>query len=476
MHLLSSALLSAATLTTAISAQLPSYMTTYSQPEASASGSGGTALSTLRPNEIHTLEFNSACMLSAEKWLPRTCTQVMAGDEDADGLFFHPNVLDRIDALVSIASWASPTGGDTQRSIYFSPNAAMGTAISGGPGLRPGDVGRIVKIGGAEGQIQYFLRQEQVNQALGLPPSYPINIDAIAFQPNYGVFFSIDTDVLAVTACGPTLIRDGDVLCLPPGFTSYAPNLTIASTAPSSALVAYSEAQMDMMTANALVADRFGACVTTVGDTKSLEIDLAGPSTVVSPCPGISLLVPNLVYSCEHMTGASLLETSGGGSIHNTPCGPAGAPCGAMTMGPQLGIRPASLTVGAASFVNALASSRGCRHVLEPQQHVMPVFPLGAPLGANMIDYHNPFTVSLILIEIVSPTVPSSVPAMPFSPSCFPDLYAPGITSWMPVTSGYGSFPMVAIPPGWMGKVLYQGVGFGAGTLELSTPAVIDVI
>ena len=301
MHPLSSALLSAATLTTAISAQLPSYMTTYSQPEASASGSGGTALSTLRPNEIHTLEFNSACMLSAEKWLPRTCTQVMAGDEDADGLFFHPNVLDRIDALVSIASWASPTGGDTQRSIYFSPNAAMGTAISGGPGLRPGDVGRIVKIGGAEGQVQYFLRQEQVNQALGLPPSYPINIDAIAFQPNYGVFFSIDTDVLAVTACGPTLIRDGDVLCLPPGFTSYAPNLTIASTAPSSALVAYSEAQMDMMTANALVADRFGACVTTVGDIKSLEIDLAGPSTVVSPCPGISLLVPNLVYSCEHM-------------------------------------------------------------------------------------------------------------------------------------------------------------------------------
>ena len=145
-------------------------------------------------------------------------------------------------------------------------------------------------------------------------------------------------------------------------------------------------------------------------------------------------------------------------------------------MGPQMGVRPASVAVGAASFVNALASSRGCRHVLEPQQHIMPVFPLGAPAGANMIDYHNPFVLSLILIELVPPTVPSSVPAFPFSPTCFPDLYAPTVTPWTSVTAGYGSFPMIGIPPGWMGKVLYQGVGFGAGTFELSTPAVIDVM
>ena len=80
------------------------------------------------------------------------------------------------------------------------------------------------------------------------------------------------------------------------------------------------------------------------------------------------------------------------------------------------------------------------------------VFPLGAPLVANMIDYNNPFVLSLILIEIVPPTVPNSVPAFPFSLSCFPDLYTPTITPWLPVGPDFGSFPMVGIPPAWSGK------------------------
>ncbi len=72
--------------------------------------------------------------------------------------------------------------------------------------------------------------------------------------------------------------------------------------------------------------------------------------------------------------------------------------------------------------------------------------------------------------------LPNSVPAFPFSLSCFPDLYTPTIPPWLPVGPGFGSFPMVGIPPAWSGKVLYQGVGFGPGTFELSTPTVIDVL
>lgn len=475
MNKLTLTLLSTAALSTTAFAQIPGYMTTFSQPENSTSGSGGTVLRNLLPNEITVVEFNSACMASAEKWLPRTCTHTMAGDENADGNFFNPGILGGIDALVSVANWTSPIGGDTQRSIYYSPEVAMGTNISGGPGLRPGDIGRINRVGFVDGQVEYFITQEQLNLALGLPSFYAINIDAACFQPNFGLFFSVDADVPAMTVCGPTLIRDGDVLCLPGGSMGYSGSLTIATTTPNSVVRVYTENQMSIMTTNAMVADRFGGCVTNVIDIESLEMDLVGPTTTITPCPGMILLVPNLVYSCEAGTGASLLETAGGGMIHNTPCGPAGTSCvtGNPTMGPQMGVRPLSLTVGVPSYINALCASRGCRHVLEPQN---PVVSGPAPMGATMIDYYSPFVLGLVVVELVPPTVPGSLPAFPFSPTCFPDLYAPSIIPWVTVGPGYGSFPMLGIPALFTGKVLFQNIGFGAGVFELSTPAVIDIV
>jgi hypothetical protein len=40
---------------------------------------------------------------------------------------------------------------------------------------------------------------------------------------------------------------------------------------------------------------------------------------------------------------------------------------------------------------------------------------------------------------------------------------------------GFGSVPTPAIPPGFTGKVLFQSVAFSSMSIELSTPAVIDV-
>lgn len=108
------------------------------------------------------------------------------------------------------------------------------------------------------------------------------------------------------------------------------------------------------------------------------------------------LPMPTLIYACRTGTGASVLSTAGGGQIYNTLCGPAGTSCGlGPTFGPQWGIQATSTTMGAASYVNGIAFARSCVHVLEPQQHVMNVFPVGAPLGANMIDYANPFIFGL---------------------------------------------------------------------------------
>lgn len=468
----------AAALAAAAVAQGPNFLVSYSQPENTASGSGGTVLGQLLPNEIAYLDFVAGpCPgASAEKWLPRTAAHVMAGDENGDGTYFNPAIFGNVDALLAAPVAATPVAVDTQRSVFWSVSAPIGNTVSATP-FRPGDVARIVRNGFGDGQVEHFMRQEQFNIALGRPPAAPIDVDAIAFQPNFGVWFSIDVDTPCNTACGPVLVRDGDVVCIPGWALGYTPDLRIAAVAANSAVVVHPEAQMDLFTVNAGVTDRFGVCLTNVLDVEALEIDLTGPTTTVTPCAGFVLPVPTLLYTCETGTGASVLTTRAGGQIYNTLCGPAGTACssGGPTWGPQFGVRPASTTTGAASHVDGLAFARSCNHVLEPQQHVMNVFPFGAPFGANQIDYNNPFVLSLILIELVPPVVAPSFPAFPFSLFCFPDLYAPSIFPWTPVPTGWGSFPMPAIPPGYTGKVLFQGVGFGSGSFELSTPTVIDV-
>jgi hypothetical protein len=452
-------------------------LVTYSQPEATISGSGGTVLQNLRPNEIALLEYStSPCPTSAEKWLPRTAAHVMAGDENADGTYFNPGIFGRIDALLSTSMTGTPVGGPAnQRTVFWSVSAPMGNNVSATP-FRPGDVARIVRIGLGDGQVQHFMRQEHFNQALGLPVATPIDVDAIAWSPNFGVFFSLDQDVVANTVCGPALLRDGDVLCVPPWALTYTPDMRVNTVAPMSVVVAYTEAQMDAMTVNAQVNDRFGVCLNNVVDVEGLEIDLFGPVIGVPTTCGVAIQVPTLIYSCETGTGASLLTTQFGGQIFMTPCGPAGTPCGGgPTWGPQLGVR-APTAVGVPSFVNAVSFTRTCRHVLEPQQHVLNVFPAGAPAGSTMIDYGSPFAFNLALIELAPPVVPPSFPAFPFSLLCFPDLYAPSVIihAW-PLPGPWGSFPMIAIPPNWQGKVIYQNVGFGGSGFELSTPTVIDV-
>jgi hypothetical protein len=455
-------------------AQNNGYLLSYAQVEDTFSGSGGTVLRKLRPNEISYFEQTSTtcATASAEKWLPRTASNVMAGDENADGLYWNPGIFGSIDAVLAYNANVAGIGPDNQRTAFWSVSAPMGNAVSATP-FRPGDVARIVRNGSGDGQVEYFMRQEMFVQALGMPAGSPIDIDAIAFGPNYGVFFSIDTDTLGVIDCGPTFIRDGDVLCIPGGALNYTPDLRVAGVLPNSVIVVHPEAQMDAFTANAQVTDRFGACVSFAMDVESLEIDYNGPTTTVTSCSGIAVPVPTLVFSTETGTGASLLTTRSGGQIYNTLCGPAGTNCGfGPTFGPQMGVRPAGPGLGASSYITGLSFARSCMSVLEPQTHVLPA---PSPAGFSQIDYHSQFAFNVALVEFVAPIVPGSFPAVPWSQLCFPDIYAPSINvyAW-PLPGPFGSFPTPAIPAAFSGKLLFQNVGFGAN-LELSTPCVIDV-
>jgi hypothetical protein len=468
------------TLSTLASAQFQEGLIAFSQNEQTLSGSGGTVLTALRPNETAVLAWGTSagCLgLSAEKWAPRTTYHTMAGDENADGTYFNPALFGRIDALVTTVPATAP-GYDNQRTVFWSVEAAMGNAISLNP-FRPGDVARIVRGGPGDGQVQYFMRQEQFNQALGLPPATPIDVDAIAFSPQFGVFFSLDGDQWANTACGPVFVQDGAVVAIPPAALTYTVDMRIAGVLPNTAIVVLSEAQIDALVANAQVTDRFGNCVPNATDLESLEFAWGGTITTLFGCTaamGVAVAAPDLLgrerhrrQPADHRRRRLDLERpvlADGAQLRHGP-----------TLGLQAGIRPVSGNIGAASYVNAFTLAHANRYVLEPQNHVLPVFPAGAPAGSTTIDIGSPFAWNLVFMEIVPPTVPGSLPAFPFSQLFFPDLYTPSLFFYMPAAAplGFGSFPMPAIPPLYTGKVLFQAVGFTAATIELSTPTVIDV-
>ncbi|MBZ0150591.1 MAG: hypothetical protein K8J09_03595 [Planctomycetes bacterium] len=458
-------------------AQGPDFLLTFSQPESTLSGSAGTVLRNLNPNEVAELNFTSVpcTLVSAEKFVPRTCFDVMAGDENADGVYWNPSLFGRIDAMCQSMGTAAGTAGTNPREMFWSPSVAMGTNVSGLP-LRPGDVGRIINLP-TDGQVQYFMRQEQFNISLGLPPATPIDVDAIAWSPNYGVFFSLDTDIAATTVCGPTFVRDGDVICVPAWAITWTPDMRVGAVMPNSAVVVYNEAQMDAFTVAANVTNRFGMCVPNVIDVEGLEIDwMAPPSTITGIC-GVVVPVPSLIYTAETLTGGAVLTTAFGGQIYNSTCAPLGTSCGfGPTLGNQVGIQPPTAAMGVPSYVNAICAARVCRYALEPVQHVLAYGGLGGP-GTN-VDVASPWLWNFVFIELAPPVVPISLTVSPFfSLLCFPDLYTPSLSLWAipPAPGGFGTFATPAIPPLWTGKLLFQSLAFGGSGLELSTPAVIDV-
>jgi hypothetical protein len=480
-HLSHLRLLAPLALSALVTAQFQEGLISFSQPENTLSGSGATVLGQLRPNETAVLQWGAttACLgLSAEKWAPRTCYHTMAGDEDANAVYFNPTIFGSIDALVESIP-TTGTGLQNQRTVFWSVDAAMGTNVAINP-FRPGDVARIVRAGPGDGQVQYFMRQEQFNMALGLPLATPIDVDAIAFSPQFGVFFSLDADIVCNTACGVMLVQDGDVVVVPPSALTYTPDMRISGVAANSAIVVLTEAQIDAMVINALVTNRFGVCLPNAVDLESLEFDMSSATQTYTGCTaGIVVFSSQLIFSVETGTGASLLTTGGGGSIWNGPCTPMGTPCASgPTLGNQSGLRPTAPGLGVPSYVNAFTLAHTNRYVLEPQNHVLNVFPGGAAAGSTMVDVGSPFPWNFIFIELVGPVVPTSLPAFPFSQQFFPDVYVPSLSFYLPTPTigGFATFPMPPIPPFWTGKVLFQSLAFGSSSnLELSTPTVIDV-
>lgn len=445
------------------------FLYTVSQPEQTMSGSGGTVLRFLQPNEIIQLPVQP-CPSSAEKWGPRTMFHTQAGDEDSDGNYWEPGLMGNIDALVVVRN---AIGSTNQREVYYSVSQPVGTTVSGAPGLRPGDVGRIARIGALDGQIQYFIRREQINQALGLPITAPTDVDAIAAQFNYGVFFSIDTDTVCnLCTTGPTLVRDGDLLMIPAVDMSWSTSGTVAGVLPGRAVVVHNELQMDAFVAGAQVTNRFGACQNQIIDLESLELAFGtGAAGAVPTCSGPQPY-PFFLFTGESLTGGAILTTMGGGSILNTGCLPYGTACGSgPTFGNQIGLRPPTSLVGIPSHVTGLAEARVCRFVSEAQ---VPQFP---PFNPANIDFASPGATTWVFLSF-APGPPGLVAtSLPFSwgTMCYPDYYAfPTFMAPINTVTGWGTYTSPPIP--WPVNLVFFGVTITPfGTIEASTPTTIEV-
>jgi len=452
----------------ALFAQGGDFIYTTVTAEQTLSGSGGTVLQNIYPNDIVGLPF-LPCPRLAEKWVPRNAFMTMAGDEDGDNSYWEPALLGRINALLVTSGFMGVVGNP--RTVWYSPGISMGTTVSGAPGLRTGDIGRIARTTAGDGRIQYFIRQEAINNALGLPLTTTINVDAAAFSPNHGLFLSLADDIACNPCGGPVLLRDGDVFCLPPSAYTLTPNFTIGGTAANSAVIVHTEAQMDAFVSNAQVTNRFGVCVTNVVDTTALEIDFSATTSIVIPgCTGTPVFVPALLFSAETLTGGAILTTAFGGQIYNSSCGPMGTSCGSgPTLGLQIGLRPPSAAVGIPSFLNALASTRMFTYTAES---VVPQIPVGTPA---QIAFNTPGIMSWVFLTF-APTGPGAVaPSSPFTWGFlgYPDYYlVPNFMGTIP--GGFATYTSPPIP--FVCDLVFQGVTItSAGTIEASTPTMIEV-
>ncbi|MEO6593848.1 MAG: hypothetical protein ABIP94_03750 [Planctomycetota bacterium] len=468
-----------------VMAQVPGALLTFSQPENTISMGGG-PLQVLHPNEIAFLPLQPGCPNGArtEKWSPRTCLNVMAGDENGDGHYWNPNLFGAIDALSTgfgylVSSSSIGKIAPNPRMVFWSPSAVMGTAITNPP-LRPGDIGRIR----VNGTVERLMTQEQFNKALGLPPGTQIDIDAFAYEPGLGIYFSLDTDIVCDLACSPgNFVQDGDLLVIPDSaITYYSPTVQLGdfrvmNVMANSAHVILTEGLLDWYVANSGITDRNGAPITLAIDLESLDID-HGPGTqvTVSNTCG-TVLIPNFLFSTESMTGGSLASTIGLGQPAMGPCGFLGIPqpYGLQT-GAAVGIQQQLATVGPASYVNALAFGTTERFVLEPVVHQQNYGLLGGP--ATTVHVGGDFNYVFTWIDIVPNTF---APSITVPGNFFPDWYCLSLTLWdfgAPV-NGFHSFATPTIPVGWSGKLMFQSLGFDVASttlqLDLSTPCVIDV-
>ncbi|MBK8098170.1 MAG: hypothetical protein IPK26_13745 [Planctomycetes bacterium] len=267
----------------------------------------------------------ATCQDCAMKVAPHLAWNTLVGDDDGDALHWQASLFGEIDAVLMKRAGA---GAPDMRHLFLSPKRALGTAVSGTPRLRPGDVAAIVRRGGADGQLEFFLRAEQVRDALGLTVApADIDVDAIASDDAGNIFLSLDTDVIANLRVGaailPRTLHDGAVAVIPATAITWDARANVAGVVANSAMILLNEGQVNTAVVHAAVNDHLGAPVTAIGDLDALEVDETVPPALSLTWGGVVYTFPHLAFAGETLTGLGVLSTAGGGAIFTfgtVPC------------------------------------------------------------------------------------------------------------------------------------------------------------
>jgi len=462
-------------------------------PEESRSGSGGTVLRILQPRSVANVTPQPGCNQSAEKFAPAIGWQTLIGDEDNDGDAHTPDLMRAIDAVLVkpyerdpnsqlLVARSSPVNWFD---VYVSPKRAVGTFVSGAPGLRPGDCGTYVRTSAAgNGQVRYFIRAEQIITAFGiLDPQtqqqiepHQLNLDAITVDGDRNIFLSFeDNHMLQVTVAGVVVLlplTDGGVAWLPPG--AWTPNGrgNVGTVMPMSGRIALSEFAVDGLVAAAGPADQAGACPSTIGDTDGLAIDPNGGGFTVN-WNGVANVLPNLLFAGETLTGGCVLTTAAGGSIAVVNGCPLATACGAgaVTDGTAMGLN-ASGTVNSLDGLVSL-NHEPCRFVIGSSTPLGLGGPIVVDIGTNL-----PFPLVALGVGFGTPPISPSIDFAAWfaNTQCFPELYNVTPVFLLPLgADGFGDFTasFTAVAPFVPGGLLFQAAGIHGGSVHLSSPATI---
>jgi len=309
----------------------------------------------------------SSCSQTAHKFVTGIAYQTLFGDEDSDGDVFTPNLMGSIQAvLVKPGNWSSTAASFMSRltpinprEVYITPRVAVGTAVSGNPGLRPCDSGRIV----ADGQIEYFIRGEQIIAALGMVngvgvPLMPadVRIDAIAVDVAGTVYLSFEgPHNLQLFVNGLLqffMVRDGAILMIDSTSLTFDMDGNISAAALNSGRILVTEAAVDNLVMHARSRDNSGACVQACIDVDGLAIDPRGG--LFQGSMQTSFSVPHLLFTTQASTGGGVLSTRNNGEIAQVNGCRLAAGC--LTAGPTTGNQVGMNATGNVGSLNALAT------------------------------------------------------------------------------------------------------------------------
>ena len=422
--------------------------------ETTRSGSSGSSLATITPEDIAIVEPVPGAPYSAETYADHLNWNTLAGDGDLDSFYYEGPLSGQIDALYFCGYFSI-------RDLRISTKLPLPCAGSGI--IEPGDVAAILP----SGMAQHLIDDTQIRLAFDIPVSVlSFDVDAVWVDPYGHILLSFEEDMYIQG--GSTLLKDGAVAWIQNIYLTWNwDDCRVVSVIPNTGQVALSEARVDSMCVNANAADASGAAVGSIGDLDGLTYDPTGG--YFTSDDGYPFL-RDMLFCGERLTGGGILSTFGSGSIAEINLVPMATPFGfGATDGTQVGLDPGSVL-----SLNGLdMADDACRFILDSSTPVLlTAGPLNITAGGA-----DPFQPVLILVTVPGVSGPGGVqPSVVHNNPCLPEWYLHNI-AFLVFSDALGIVDLTAFyggnaPPG--STIVLQGASPKSGIYALSLPITLQ--